>query len=115
MAGDVPPAPPLPEAPATSPARPANGPGLAGLVLGIAGVVGCETVVLGLLCGAAACVLGLVGRARAGRGAASNAGQALAGLVLGIVAVVLSVGWAALYVWMLVTEGCGGRLSTCTF
>lgn len=80
---------------------PRNGYGLTALVLGIVGAVlsvMCFFAVLGVPLGIAAIVFGIVGRRIAKRGESTNPGQALAGLILGIVATVLSAG-------MLVTLG----------
>jgi hypothetical protein len=80
---------------------PRNGYGLTALVLGIVGAVlsvMCFFAVLGVPLGIAAIVFGIVGRRIARRGESTNPGQALAGLILGIVATVVSIG-------MLVTIG----------
>lgn len=80
---------------------PRNGYGLTSLVLGIVGSVlsvMCFFAVLGAPLGIAAVVFGIVGRRIAKRGEATNPGQALSGLILGIVATVLSAG-------MLITIG----------
>lgn len=67
---------------------PRNGMGTAALVLGIIGVVLCWNPV-GIILGILAVIFGGVGLGRAKRGEATNRGAAMAGLVLGIVAVVL--------------------------
>ncbi|MDJ0343323.1 DUF4190 domain-containing protein [Streptomyces sp. H10-C2] len=80
---------------------PRNGFGLTALVLGIVGVVlsvMCVFAILGAPLGIAAIIFGIVGRRIAKRGESTNGGQALAGLILGITATVLSAG-------MLVTIG----------
>ncbi|MCM2425848.1 DUF4190 domain-containing protein [Streptomyces sp. RKAG337] len=80
---------------------PRNGYGLTALVLGIVGAVlsvMCFFAVLGAPLGIAAIIFGIVGRRIAKRGESTNPGQALAGLILGIVATVLSAG-------MLITIG----------
>ena len=69
---------------------PRNGMGTAGLVLGIIGVVLCWSP-LGIILGILAVIFGGVGLARAKRGEATNRGPAMAGLVLGIVALVVLV------------------------
>jgi hypothetical protein len=68
---------------------PRNGLGVAALVLGILGLVSSLFVVGGLL-GLVAIVLGVLGRGRAKRREATNGGMALAGILTGAVAVVLS-------------------------
>ncbi|MDF9815975.1 DUF4190 domain-containing protein [Streptomyces sp. SPB162] len=80
---------------------PRNGYGLTALVLGIVGAVlsvMCFFAVLGVPLGIAAVIFGIVGRRIAKRGESTNPGQALAGLILGAVAIVMSAG-------MLVTIG----------
>lgn len=76
---------PYPSAVAGHPVAPRNGLGTAGLVCGIIGVVLAWNffgVVLGIL----AVCFGGVGLGRAKRGEATNRGAALAGLILGVVA-----------------------------
>lgn len=68
-----------------------NGFGTAALILGILGTVLGVTVFFGFLLGVLAIVFGGVGRAKATKGEASNGGTALAGIILGAVAVLLSV------------------------
>lgn len=70
---------------------PRNGLGTAALVLGIIGVVLSWTVYLGVILGVLAIIFGGVGLARAKRGEATNRGAAMAGLVLGIIAIALLV------------------------
>ncbi|MBM7171260.1 DUF4190 domain-containing protein [Streptomyces sp. G44] len=73
------------------PMAPANGMGVTGLVLGIiAAAVFCLwplAIVLGIL----AVIFGAVGRGKARRGEATNGGQALAGIICGVVGIVLGV------------------------
>jgi hypothetical protein len=71
------------------PAAPSNGMGVASLVLGIIGTVLFFTSVLAIILGVLAIIFGAIGRARASRGEAVNGGQALAGLILGVVAVIV--------------------------
>jgi hypothetical protein len=65
---------------------PRNGMGTAALVLGIVGVVLCWLYWVGPLLGVLAIIFGGVGLARAHSGQATNRSSALAGLILGIVA-----------------------------
>ena len=74
------------------PMQPSNGIGTAALVCGIIGLVCGVTyflwffaIVLGIL----AIIFGAVGRGRASRGLAANGGSATAGLVCGIIGIVL--------------------------
>lgn len=81
-----------PEAPmATHPPR-RNGVGTAALVVGVVSLVLSVLVIfapLGAVLGVAATILGIFGMLRANRRLADNAGQALAGLVTGLIAVVI--------------------------
>lgn len=67
-----------------------NGLGTAALVLGVLALLASWTVVLGFLLGIPAVVLGALGRGRAKRGEADNGGVAVAGLVLGLVSLVIA-------------------------
>ncbi|MFD0317561.1 DUF4190 domain-containing protein [Streptomyces flavalbus] len=77
-----------------------NGMGTAGLVLGIvASVLFCLwplAFILGLL----AVVFGAIGRKKAARGEADNGGQALAGIICGVVGMVLAVGLGAVVIFV---------------
>jgi hypothetical protein len=81
-----------------------NGLGTAALVLGILALLSFWTVLGGIIFGLAAIVLGFIGRSRAKRGEASNGGMALAGAILGIVAVLLTAGVVALGASLLNSE-----------
>ncbi|MEU2544935.1 DUF4190 domain-containing protein [Streptomyces roseolus] len=79
-----------------------NAMGTAGMVLGIIGTClfwfyGVPSIVLGIL----ALIFGILGRKRARRGEATNGAAATAGIVLGIVSVVLGAALIALLVWAL--------------
>lgn len=75
---------------------PKNGLGVAALVLGILALLTSFTVLGGVLFGLLAIVLGLVGRGRAKRGEATNGGMALAGVILGVLGLLISVALIAL-------------------
>ncbi|PZS37953.1 MAG: DUF4190 domain-containing protein [Pseudonocardiales bacterium] len=77
-------------------ARPRNGFGIAALVLGLLALVLCWTIVGGILFGILAMIFGLLGRARAKRGEATNGGVSLAGIVLGIIGLLAAIGLVAL-------------------
>lgn len=82
--------------PATQPyfLKPRNGAGVAALVLGLLGLVLTLLVLLaplGALLGLLAVVFGIVGISRARRGDATNRGQAVTGLIAGILALALGV------------------------
>ncbi|MEU6960943.1 DUF4190 domain-containing protein [Streptomyces chrestomyceticus] len=85
-----------------APAGPNNGYGTAALVLGIVGATLCFTMVVGFLLGVLAIVFGVLGRAKVSRGEADNGGSALAGLVLGGVALLLS---GFMVCWLVLASG----------
>lgn len=70
--------------------QPDNGLGVAALVLGIVGSVLSITLFFGVICGVLAIIFGAIGRGKVSSGHATNGGQALAGLILGGVALVLT-------------------------
>ncbi|MEW2571123.1 DUF4190 domain-containing protein [Streptomyces liliiviolaceus] len=70
---------------------PSNGLGTASLVLGIVAAVGFCLWPVSLVCGILALVFGVIGRGRARRGQATNAGQALAGIICGAVGIALGI------------------------
>jgi hypothetical protein len=79
------------------PATKRNGLGTGALILGILAVVpGTCTVVLGVILGVVAVILGVLGRKRVSRGEADNGGTALAGILLGVLAIVASVALAVI-------------------
>lgn len=75
-------------APGTGPAR--NGLGVAALVLGILAFF-TGVFFVGAALGVAAIVLGVLGRGRAKRGEATNGGMALAGIILGVIGILMTV------------------------
>ncbi|MGW2861293.1 DUF4190 domain-containing protein [Streptomyces sp. SDr-06] len=72
---------------------PQNGFGTAAMVLGIAACVLmiCTWGIAGIVLGALALIFGLLGKGRVARGEANNRGQALAGVIMGIVGIVLGI------------------------
>jgi heme/copper-type cytochrome/quinol oxidase subunit 2 len=68
-----------------------NGLGTAALVIGIIAVLGCWTIVGGIVLGVLAIVFGFIGRGRVKRGEASNGGAATAGLALGAVGLAVAI------------------------
>lgn len=84
-----------------------NGMGIAALIVAIAGIVTALSVVGGVGLGLTAIVLGLIGRGRAKRGEADNGGVALAGIVLGALAVIAGIGCIFIYVGIWRTAGAG--------
>ncbi|MGA4846421.1 DUF4190 domain-containing protein [Streptomyces sp. G5(2025)] len=71
------------------PVAPANGIGVAGLVLGIIAAAGFCLWPLAIVLGILAVIFGAVGRGKARRGEATNGGQALAGIICGVVGIAL--------------------------
>jgi hypothetical protein len=96
----------------TPTARLRNGPGTAALVLGIIAVVLSWTVVGGIVLGILAVVFGFVGRGRVKRGEADNRRGANAGIITGIVGVLLAGGLIALGVSIL-NSPAGKNLQQC--
>jgi hypothetical protein len=85
--------------------------GIAALVAAIVGLVLVWSIVGGLFAGVLAIVLGFLGHGRAKRGEATNGGVAITGIVLGGIAVVLSLAFIAIWVSLGVRwfEDLGGR------
>ncbi|MGW7099197.1 DUF4190 domain-containing protein [Streptomyces sp. NPDC054838] len=69
--------------------QPSNGFGVAALVLGILAVLACPTMFGSVVFGIVAVVFGALGRGKANRGEATNGGVALAGLICGVVGIVI--------------------------
>jgi hypothetical protein len=94
-------------------AAPRNGLGITALVLAVVGLLGVATVFAPIALGIAAVVFGFIGHARAKRGIANNGGVAIAGIVLGGLAVV--VGLAFIAIWTTVWKDVrGGDYIDCT-
>ncbi|MFF3415576.1 hypothetical protein ACFYW9_12875 [Streptomyces sp. NPDC002698] len=93
--------------PVTGP-MPSNGLGTAGLVLGIIAAVLFVVWPLAIVLGVLAVVFGLIGGAKARRGEATNPGQALAGVILGAVGLVLAVGVFVLIIVFAADDGGSG-------
>lgn len=88
------------------PARPRNGLGIASLVIAIVALLFVWSVFGGVILGAVAAALGFVARARVKRREADNGGVAVAGVVLGILAIV--VGLAFIPIWVGLWRDVGG-------
>ncbi|MBT2409153.1 DUF4190 domain-containing protein [Streptomyces sp. ISL-12] len=78
------------------PMPPRNGMGTAGLVLGIIAAVGFCMWPIAILLGVLGVIFGVVGRAKARKGEATNSGQALAGIICGAFGIALGAGFAVL-------------------
>lgn len=68
--------------------QPKNGLGIASLIVAIVGLL---SVFGGILFGVIAVILGVIGRGRAKRGEATNGGVAMAGIVLGVLGIIVSI------------------------
>jgi uncharacterized protein DUF4190 len=105
--GSYPPPPPQPYAGyAPAPIAPRNGLGITALVVAIVGLLFCWTVAGGVILGAIAVVIGFVARGRVKRGQATNGGVAIAGIVLGFLAIIVSL--VFIPIWISVFEEVGG-------
>lgn len=92
--------------PPPPPVAPKNGFGVAALVLAVVGLLAVATVLAPIALGAIAVVAGAVGHGRAKRGTANNDGVAIAGIVLGALAIVVGVAFIA--IWMAVWKDVRG-------
>ena len=102
-----PPGPPQPYSGwAPSPAGPKNGLGTASLVLAIIALVLVWSVIGGVITGIVAVAIGFAARGRVKRGEANNDGVAIAGIVLGILAIIA--GLAFIAIWAGVFNAIGG-------
>jgi membrane-bound ClpP family serine protease len=89
------PAQPGPLLPTTS-LRPRNGLGVAALVIGVASLVAVISFVLfplALVGGLVGLILGIIALARVNNGGATNTGQAIAGVVCSVLALVIAIVW----------------------
>ena len=82
-----------------APAVARNGLGTAALVLSIIGVLLCWTVFGGIILGLVAVILGFVGYSRVKRNEATNGGVAIAGIILGFLAMIAGAVFIFLYIW----------------
>ncbi|MFE7354706.1 DUF4190 domain-containing protein [Streptomyces sp. NPDC057543] len=84
---------------------PSNGMGVAAMVLGILAVcLFCIYGIPSLILGALALIFGILGRKRAQRGEATNNGQALAGIILGSIGLVIGVAIIGFFIWLFVAH-----------
>ena len=104
--GGYPPPPPYGGYPPQA-AAPRNGLGIASLVLAVVGLLSVATVFAPIAFGIVAVVFGFLAHARAKRGTADNGGVAIAGIVLGSLAIV--VGLAFIAIWTTVWKDVRGE------
>ena len=83
-----------------------NGIGVAAPVVGIIALIGSFLVVPGIF-GIVAVILGFVGRARAKRGEATNGGVALAGIIVGAIAIIAGLAFIQLWITVFSEVGFG--------
>jgi hypothetical protein len=88
------------------PLAPKNGLGIAALVLAVVALVSVWSVAGGIVLGLAAVIIGLVAWGRVKRGEANNGAVAIAGVVLGALALI--VGLAFIAIWMALWRDVGG-------
>lgn len=94
------------------PVAPKNGLGIAALVVGILSLPAVLTVFGGFVLGLVAIVLGFIGYRRAKKGEATNGGIAIAGIVIGLLGIVLNAALIAFGVWGFLQVG-GGDYFDC--
>jgi hypothetical protein len=83
------------------PTRARNGFGIAALVLGLLALLVSWTVIGGFVFGVLALIFGLLGQSRAKRGESTNGGMSVAGVVLGIIGLLIAIGLLVLGVSVL--------------
>ncbi|MFF0447060.1 DUF4190 domain-containing protein [Streptomyces sp. NPDC004609] len=87
-----------------------NNMGVASMVLGILSVaLFCLYGVVGLVLGVLALIFGIIGRKRAGRGEATNPGQALAGIILGSIGMLIGLAFIVILLWALIASAADER------
>ena len=103
--GSYPPPPPQPYSGfAPPPTGPRNGLGIAALVIAIIGLVFCWTVAGGVILGLTAVIIGFVAQGRVKRGEATNGGVAIAGIVLGFLAIIVSLIFIPIWIGVFGTD-----------
>ncbi len=111
--GGYPPPPPQPYSGfAPPPTGPRNGLGIAALVIAIIGLVFCWTVAGGVILGLIAVIIGFVAQGRVKRGEATNGGVAIAGIVLGFLAIIVSLIFIPIWIGVFATRSAGRTTST---
>lgn len=77
---------------------PRNGLGTTALILAIIGIVLCWSIAGGIILGLCAVIIGFVARGRVKRGEATNGGVAIAGIVLGVIAIIAALVFIPIYI-----------------
>lgn len=94
------------------PMRRGAGMATAALVLGILALILCWTVVGGIVLGLLALIFGIIAARRAGRGEAPGRGRAIAGIVTGVLGLLLSIALIAIGV-SIFNSGSGKTFQQC--
>ena len=84
---------------------PRNGAGIAALILGILALLTVWTIIGGVVFGILAIILGIVGRSHFKKQRATNGGMSVAGIVLGVLALIGAIGLAVLGVGLFTMIG----------
>jgi hypothetical protein len=109
--GSYPPPPPQPYSGfAPPPTGPRNGLGVAALVVAIIALVFCWSVFGGVILGVCAVIIGFVARGRVKRGEATNGGVAVAGIVLGFLAIIVSLIFIPIWIGVFEESGFGNYI-----
>ncbi|MEU8888925.1 DUF4190 domain-containing protein [Streptomyces sp. NPDC048442] len=90
----------------TGQGQPQNGFGVAAMVLGILSIcLFCVYGVMGIVLGAMGLIFGILGRKKAERGEANNAGMALAGIITGSIGMAIGAAFLGFIIWAAVSGG----------
>ena len=89
------------------PSAPRNGLGITALVVAVVALLSSFSVVAGTLKSIAAVIIGFAGRSRVKRGEANNGGVALAGVILGFLAMIVGLAFIAVWVGVFKEVGAG--------
>jgi len=89
------------------PVAPRNGLGIAALIIGVIALLSSPSMAGGIVLGVAAVAFGFAGRARVKRGEANNGGVAMAGIVIGVIAIIAGLAFVAFWVGLFKDVGAG--------
>lgn len=114
MSGQSTPPPPPPEQgyQQQQPSRGGSGMAVAALILGLIALLGSITVVVGILFGLLAIILGFIASGKAKRGQGGGRGMAITGIITGFLAVVIAIALVAIGASLLNSET-GQNLREC--